>query len=176
MVGAVVIGGDYQGLGIVRSLGRQGIPVCVVDDEYSISRFSRYATRFVSVPDLRNERAAVDRLIEIGKRGGLDGWILYPTREELVAALSHNREELSQVFRVPTPDWETVKWAWDKRNTYRLAQELGIPTPVTHYPEISVNSRSLTALRRLLRLSPQSRSILFTPPKPKHGARTTTRS
>jgi len=34
-----VIGGDYQGLGIVRSLGRQGIPVCVVDDEYSISRF-----------------------------------------------------------------------------------------------------------------------------------------
>jgi len=77
----------------------------------------------------------VDRLIEIGKRGGLDGWILYPTREELVAALSHNREELSQVFRVPTPDWETVKWAWDKRNTYRLAQELGIPTPVTHYPE-----------------------------------------
>jgi predicted ATP-grasp superfamily ATP-dependent carboligase len=74
-------------------------------------------------------------LIEIGKRGGLDGWILYPTREELVAALSHNREELSQVFRVPTPDWETVKWAWDKRNTYRLAQELGIPTPVTHYPE-----------------------------------------
>jgi len=102
-VGAVVIGGDYQGLGIVRSLGRQGIPVCVVDDEYSISRFSRYATRFVSVPDLRNERAAVDRLIEIGKRGGLDGWILYPTREELVAALSHNREELSQVFRVPHP-------------------------------------------------------------------------
>ena len=32
-VGAVVIGGDYQGLGIVRSLGRQGVPVCVVDDE-----------------------------------------------------------------------------------------------------------------------------------------------
>jgi heterodisulfide reductase subunit A-like polyferredoxin len=37
-VGALVIGGDYQGLGIVRSLGRQGIPVCVVDDELSISR------------------------------------------------------------------------------------------------------------------------------------------
>jgi predicted ATP-grasp superfamily ATP-dependent carboligase len=148
MVGAVVIGGDYQGLGIVRSLGRQGIPVCVVDDEYSISRFSRYATRFVSVPDLRNERAAVNSLIEIGKRGGLDGWVLYPTREELVAALSHNREELSQVFRVPTPDWETVKWAWDKRNTYRLAQELGIPAPVTHYPE------NIGQLEQLDRLAP----------------------
>jgi predicted ATP-grasp superfamily ATP-dependent carboligase len=28
-----------------------------------------------------------------------------------------------------------VKWAWDKRNTYRLAGELGIPVPVTRYPQ-----------------------------------------
>ena len=134
-VGAVVVGGDYQGLGIVRSLGRQGVPVCVVDDEHSISRYSRYSKRFVSVPDLRDQRKAVDGLIEIGKRLNLEGWVLYPTREELVAAISHRRLELSEVFRVPTPDWESVKWAWDKRNTYRLAQELNIPTPVTYYPE-----------------------------------------
>ena len=35
VVGAVVVGGDYQGLGIVRSLGRRGIPVCIVDDEHA---------------------------------------------------------------------------------------------------------------------------------------------
>jgi D-aspartate ligase len=134
-VGAVVIGGDYQGLGIVRSLGRHGVPVCVVDDEHSISRFSRYTKSFVSLPDLRDQRRVVDSLLETGKQLGLEGWVLYPTREELVAAFSHNRSELSEVFRVPTPDWESVKWAWDKRNTYQLAQELGIPTPVTHYPE-----------------------------------------
>jgi predicted ATP-grasp superfamily ATP-dependent carboligase len=28
-----------------------------------------------------------------------------------------------------------VQWAWDKRNTYELAKQLGIPTPATHYPE-----------------------------------------
>jgi D-aspartate ligase len=134
-VGAVVVGGDYQGLGIVRSLGRRGVPVCVVDDEHSISRYSRYSKQFVSLPDLRDQRKAVDGLLETGKRLGLEGWVLYPTREELVAAFSHYRSELSAVFRVPTPDWERVKWAWDKRNTYRLAQELGIPTPVTHCPE-----------------------------------------
>jgi predicted ATP-grasp superfamily ATP-dependent carboligase len=38
--GGIVIGGDYQGLGIVRSLGRRGIPVCVIDDEASIARVS----------------------------------------------------------------------------------------------------------------------------------------
>jgi predicted ATP-grasp superfamily ATP-dependent carboligase len=134
-VGALVIGGDYQGLGIVRSLGRHGIPVCVVDDEHSISRFSRYSTQFVRLPDLRNEQNAVESLIKVGARLGLQGWVLYPTREELVAALSRNRLQLSQMFRVPTPAWDSVRWAWDKRNTYRLAQELHIPIPATHYPE-----------------------------------------
>lgn len=132
--GAVVVGGDYQGLGIVRSLGRQGVPVCVVDDEHSISRFSRYSQRFVGVPDLHDQRKTVDSLVAMGKRLGLQGWVLYPTREELVAAFSRFRSELSAVFRVPTPDWESVKWAWDKRNTYRLAGELQIPTPATYYP------------------------------------------
>ncbi len=134
-VGAVVLGGDYQGLGIVRSLGAKGIPVCVIDDELSISRYSRYCTKFVKVPHLRDGRVAVDRLIELAPRLGLEGWVLYPTREELVAAISHSREELSGIFRVPTPAWECVKWAWDKRNTYQLARELNIPIPATHYPE-----------------------------------------
>jgi len=134
-VGAVVIGGDYQGLGIVRSLGRQQIPVCVIDDELSISRYSRYCARFVKLESLREERTTVDSLLKLGKRFDLRGWVLYATREELVAALSRNREELSEYFRVPTPEWECVKWAWDKRNTYQLARELDIPTPATHYAE-----------------------------------------
>jgi D-aspartate ligase len=132
-VGAIVVGGDYQGLGIVRSLGRHGIPVCVVDDELSISRYSRYCSQFVKLADLHDQRRIVDSLLEVGQRLGLQGWVLYPTREELVAAFSHNRTELSEVFRVPTPAWESVQCAWDKRNTYRLAQELDIPIPRTYY-------------------------------------------
>ena len=131
---AVVVGGDYQGLGIVRSLGRHGVQVCVVDDEYSISRFSRFCAHFVRVPSLREEQATVNQLLEIGSRLNLRGAVLYPTREELVATFSRHREALSKFFRVPTPKWDSVQWAWDKRNSYRLAQELSIPTPVTRYP------------------------------------------
>jgi D-aspartate ligase len=134
-VGAVVVGGDYQGLGIVRSLGRHGVPVCVVDDEHSISRYSRHSTRFVKLAGLKDEREAVDGLLDLGKRLNLQGWVLYPTREELVAAFSRYRSELIKVFRVPTPEWESVRWAWDKRNTYQMAKELGIPVPATYYPQ-----------------------------------------
>jgi D-aspartate ligase len=133
--GAVVIGGDYQGLGIVRSLGERGIPICVVDDEYSISRFSRYTKFAVRVSDLRNETTTIETLLEIGKRLNLRGWVLFPTREELVAALSRHRNRLLEVFRVPTPAWDTVQWMWDKRNTYQLASELRIPIPETWVPQ-----------------------------------------
>jgi D-aspartate ligase len=134
-VGAVVVGGCFQGLGIVRSLGRRNIPICVIDDELSISRFSRYASRAVRVANLRDERRIVDTVLEVGRRMDLRGWVLYPTRDEMVAAFSRYRAELSEEFRVPTPAWNVVEWAWDKRNTYRLSKELGIPTPRTWYPQ-----------------------------------------
>jgi predicted ATP-grasp superfamily ATP-dependent carboligase len=133
-MGAVVIGGDYQGLGIVRSLGRQDIPVCVIDDERSIARYSRYTTVAQRVPSLLQPKDTVAALLEFGRACKLRGWVLYPTRDEQVAALSQNHDELSEVFRVPTPLWATVKWLWDKRNTYSLAEKLGIPTPRTWYP------------------------------------------
>jgi D-aspartate ligase len=133
--GAVVVGGDYQGLGIVRSLGRHGIPVCVIDDERSIARYSRHATQAVRVPNLRDEARCIDTLLEVGRRLGLDRWVLYPTRDETVTAIARHRSLLVERYRVPTPDWDTVKWAADKRNTYRLARELDIPSPRTWYPE-----------------------------------------
>jgi D-aspartate ligase len=133
-IGAVVVGGDYQGLGIVRSLGRHGVPVCVIDDEHSIARFSRYTTHWVGAASLRDQDQCVETVLAAGLRHDLNGWVLFPTRDETVAAFSHYREPLAKFFRVPTPEWNTTKWAWDKRNTYRLANELGIPTPRTWYP------------------------------------------
>jgi D-aspartate ligase len=129
--GALVIGGQHPGLGIARSLGRRGIRVNALDDQLSVSRFSRYVERVVRVKDLRSDRATIDALLEMGHTFGLDGWVLFPTRDEHVNAIARNRDELAKQFRVTTPVWDTVKWAWDKTNSYVLAQRLGIPTPQT---------------------------------------------
>jgi D-aspartate ligase len=134
-VGAVVVGGDFHGLGIMRSLGRHGIPVCVVDDEYSIGRFSRYATHSVRAPNLRDPAQVVEFLLAIGRKMNLQGWVLFPTRDELVEAFSRNKSALSEVFRVPTPEWDVVKWACNKWNTYSLAEKIGIPIPKTWCPK-----------------------------------------
>lgn len=127
--GAIVIGGDYQGLGIVRSLGRRGLDVVVIDDERSISRHSRYVRESFRFRDLRDDGSMLRVLLDMGRSGEYDGWVVYPTREETVATLSRHRAELIAWFRIPTPEWAITKWAWDKRNTYQRAQELGIATP-----------------------------------------------
>ena len=130
----MVLGGDYQGLGIARSLGRHGVPLCVIDDERSIAGASRFTAHRLRVPELRSADATLAALEEARRRFGLEGWVLYPTRDETVAVLAEHRDELAGSFRVPTPSWECVEQAWDKRRTYRLADELGIPIPRTWYP------------------------------------------
>jgi D-aspartate ligase len=130
-VGAVVIGGDYLGLAIVRSLGRRGVPVCVIDDELSIARFSRYTRHNVRVKDLRDESRCIAALLGACRRLGIEGWVLYPTREEMVVALARHRAELAEHFRVPTPPWEVTRWAWDKRRTKELAERVGVATAKT---------------------------------------------
>jgi D-aspartate ligase len=132
--GALVVGGDHPGLGVVRSLGRRGIPVHILDDQFSVAFFSKYVTRVTRVPDLRDERKTIEALLETGRRFNLKDWVLFPTRDETVAALSRYRDELSAFYRVTTPEWDTIRWAWNKKNTYELAERLNIPCPETFNP------------------------------------------
>jgi D-aspartate ligase len=133
-VGAIIIGGEHPGLGIARSLGSRGVPICIIDDQHSVSQFSRYVNQVVRVKDLLNEQDTVESVLEIGHLYGLKGWVLFPTRDETVAAFSRHRDRLAEFFRVTTAPWDTVRWAWDKKNTYDLAADLGIPAPRTYHP------------------------------------------
>lgn len=135
VLGALVVGGDHPGLGVVRSLGRRGIPVYVIDDQPCISRFSRFVQRVIRVPDILDERRTVDSVLDVGRRYGLRNWVLIPTRDETVAAFSRYRAELAEFFTVTTGEWESVQWAWDKKKTYDLAETLDIPCPKTFNPK-----------------------------------------
>jgi D-aspartate ligase len=130
-VGAIVVGGDHPGLAVARSLGRRGIPVYVLDHEHSLSHYSRYVTKVIRVNGLLHENEIVESVLATGQKYGLRDWVLFPTRDEHVMAFSQHRNRLAEFFRVPTPEWETTRWMWDKNNTHRLAAQLGISSPQT---------------------------------------------
>jgi len=131
--GAVVIGSDYIALGVVRSLGRLGIPVWVLHDRLHIdATVSRYTRRRLPWPV--GEAARLALLVELPARYGLDGWALYPTDDEAAALVARNHRTLSERFVLTTPPWEVFRWAYDKRLTYALAVRLGIGHPWTQFP------------------------------------------
>jgi D-aspartate ligase len=134
--GVIVIGDHVQALGIIRSLGRRGIPVYLLHDKnLCIGRFSRYTKRYIKTPGASNETEFVDFMIKLAKKEQLEGWILMPTNDAWVYVLSKHKETLEEYYKVPTPSWDIVKFAYDKKLTYSIAEKNDILTPKTIYPE-----------------------------------------
>jgi predicted ATP-grasp superfamily ATP-dependent carboligase len=131
--GALVLGGGHVGLGLTRSLGRHGIPVwCLIEDN-ALPGFSRYCRRRLSWPARETARQR-DYLLELGARAGLDGWALYPTSDESAKVLARHHAELAGRYLLTVPAWDIFSIAYDKRLTYRLAEQIGVDIPATYYP------------------------------------------
>ena len=136
--GALVIGGNLNGLSIARSLGRRGVPVWVATPpDIKLATCSRYTLRTLPWPEGEYEVQAA-YLSELADRYNLDQWVLFPTSDETAALLSKFHATLSSRFRVSTPAWDVLRWAYDKRLTYRLAAEHQVDYPSTIYPASEV--------------------------------------
>ncbi len=164
--GVVITGGDFQGLAILRSLRRYGVPTLVIDHEHCISRYSRDLQRFVRSPSPFQMEAYVDFLIDLAQREGLQGWVLLPINDAVVHALSKYKSRLETYYRVPTPDWQVTQRVYIKEQTYQLAAKHGIPTPATWYPKSEAELLDLN-LRYPMVLKPSIRDHFYTQVKTK---------
>ena len=129
-----MLGSDFKALGVVRSLGQQGIPSIVIDNLPRSAWFSRYVVRRIKWPAAMDSDDFVQFLLRTGKEHHLEQWVLFPMQDENVELVARNTQQLGQIYRLVTQGWETIRWAADKRLTYRMAQELGVPYPATCYP------------------------------------------
>lgn len=131
--GAVILGGDFQGLGIARNLSQHGVPVAILDHNFCIGRFSRCTTRYFRSPPLADPESLVQFLLRLGEKE-FRRWVLFPTSDAAVKILAVNRDALLPYYLVPTPPWEITQYAYDKRLTHRLATDAGIAVPKTLFP------------------------------------------
>jgi D-aspartate ligase len=132
--GAIILGSDFKALGVVRSLGRQGIPSIVIDNVPRSAWFSRYVVKHFLWQGPMDDSALFDFLLQISQKHSLEQWVLFPLQDEVVEFVARNAQELGQTFRLVTQGWDIVQWAGDKRLTHRLAQEAEVPYPKTWYP------------------------------------------
>ncbi len=141
--GAIVIGEHCRGLGLVRSLGRRGIPVWTLEPEGErLASTSRYSRRSFPWPS-GDEAEQLEYLYALAARHQLAGWALFPTNDETTALFARHHDELASRFRMTVPPWEVLARAYDKRLTYQVAAGAGIDIPQTFY------ARSLEQLTRV---------------------------
>jgi D-aspartate ligase len=141
--GALVLGADYRALGVVRSLGRRGVPVWVLKERAEpLAAFSRYVQRSLPWP-AGGDDARVAFLGELAETHSLAGWALVPTADETAALVARHHAALARHFVHTSPSWETVRWAYDKRLTYELAERVGVPCPRTAYPRSAEEAAAL---------------------------------
>jgi D-aspartate ligase len=133
VTGALVIGGDYRALTVVRSLGRHGIPVWVLPEHQKIAAKSRYAIEEHQLP-LADDEEQIAFLMELAEKHHLNGWVVFPTEDKHAALIARHQGLLARRFKLATSRWETVEAAYDKRATYRAAGEHGVDHPTTFYP------------------------------------------
>src|SRR5262249_28056759 len=95
--------------------------------------FSRYTRKALSWPG-PNDEGALAWLLELGRRHRLDGWVLMPCADEEARLISQNRAALSSIYRLITPAWDVMQWAYDKRRMNERAATLGLDVPRSVFP------------------------------------------
>jgi len=134
-IGVVITGGDFQGLGVLRTLAEKNIPIIVLDSEHCISKYSRFKKKYIKSPHPSESETYLNFLVNLAKREKIQGWVIFPNSDEAVYVLSKYKDVLKEFYRIPTPNWEVTQNVYNKEKTYQIAEKYGIPIPRTYYPE-----------------------------------------
>lgn len=133
--GVVIIGDHVQSLGIIRSLGREKIPVYLLNDRsLCIGRFSKFLKKFFICPSFEDTQDLVEYLIHLAGEENIKDWLLWPTNDACVYAVSTHKTDLEKYYKIATPSWGIVQFALNKKLTYSIAERCNIPYPKTAYP------------------------------------------
>jgi predicted ATP-grasp superfamily ATP-dependent carboligase len=123
------------GLGVVRSLGRAGIPVIGLDSNPVMPGFaSRYCEAKLSPDPVHEPEALLEFLLKEGDRLDEPG-ILMPAADAYVLFIAQYREVLCKRFLFTLPPDPVLEAMVNKRRQYALAEQIGIPLAKTYYPE-----------------------------------------
>jgi predicted ATP-grasp superfamily ATP-dependent carboligase len=132
---AIVLGCHKLGLGVIRALGEMKVPVVGV---YYNPRDMGYVSRFVvakyRVPDPEDDETGfVSSLVDLAREW--KGGVLIPSDDPTLEAVSRNKNTLDACFKVSANAWCTTEKYIDKKYTYLLANQAGVPAPRTVVPK-----------------------------------------
>lgn len=125
----LILGGQENALAIVRSLSARGVPVSLSASQTCWALRSRYCARRYVVP-LRESAADYWENLLLGNTdAALDGSVLFACSDEAIEFISTRRDRLARRYLLDDHLASQQVAMLDKRETLRLAAQVGIPTP-----------------------------------------------
>ena len=126
----------HGAMGVVRSLGRLGIPVYVASDGRPMpTDRSRYlAGSFTVVHDQAEPVRWVEELAGVGRSLGGRA-VLVPIDDLGALAVNDHADRLAEWFLFPRPDPGLARTLASKRELHLLCRRLGVPSPETVFPQ-----------------------------------------
>ena len=121
------------GLGVVRTLGRLGVPVYVIsEDAFTPAARSRYcAGRFVWRTTSHDDpEVLVAGLQDIGRRIGRRS-VAVPTDDEAATLIAEHAHELSEYFLIPNIRPGLPRQLASKHELYQLCRQHDVPAPAS---------------------------------------------
>lgn len=132
---AIILGGHYGALAVVKALSQEGIRVAVLaSDPHAHACHSRFVSKMIIGPDPEeNSNQLVDILMQLEK--DWDGALLIPTLDEYLIFISQNTERLRDRFTFTVQSWEVINRIINKNLLYSEAQKVAVPTPRFFLPD-----------------------------------------
>lgn len=131
-VPVVVVGSGLNALGVIRSLGRAGVPVTVLaSDPEGPAMHTRYARRVACRSTVSD--SVIEALVGLGHAFESRGVcpVLFLTQEDTVAVVSRRRDELAPFYRVTLPASRVLMQLMHKDGFRAVAVASGVTVPRT---------------------------------------------
>ena len=136
-------------LGVIRGLGRRGIPIILLDvDRGSMTQYSKYISKKLTCPDPNeSDIRFINFLLDVGKQMDKK-CMMIPTGDTEVMALSKHKEELERFYLLPIPPFEVTQKLVNKKKFYKLLDQMSVPHPKTYFPndisDVKIISKEIT--------------------------------
>lgn len=126
--------GWVNGLGAIRSLGREGLRVLALDHRsFALGFRSRYAEPHLAPDPLVDERGFIDALHALA-RDTDEPLPIFPTHDEHLNAIARHADELKDRYRFSFPSWQVLELIQSKRHQLETAERIGLAVPRTFHP------------------------------------------
>lgn len=137
-------GGDQGDLGMVRSLGREGVrTVFVTENHAAHALYSKYVDQSILVDSFSlKPQEILNELVEYAKKQAFRP-VLFPTADPDLEFISNHREILEKHYYLTIPSKEVVDTFLDKSRFFEFGRRHSFPIAATYTPDANLGIREV---------------------------------